>query len=74
MTSPSPSGVRIDRLHTGAICEEIGERLRNSPTGNSTGLPPSIASLTELLGLLERFEGVECDNVPSTVPIGSAPR
>jgi hypothetical protein len=50
MTSQEPNGVHIDRIHAGAICEEIGEGLRATLTPNSNRLPP------HLLGLTERFE------------------
>jgi hypothetical protein len=74
MTSHVPNGVKINRIHTGAICEEIGERLRASPAGRPNRLPARIVNLTELLGLMERFESVECGNVAIPALIESAPR
>ena len=74
MTSQVPNGVKINRIHTGAICEEIGERLRASPAAKPNRLPAHIASLTELLSLMERFESVECDNVALPASAESAPR
>jgi hypothetical protein len=72
MTSQDPNGVKINRIHAGAICEEIGERLRASPAGNPNRLPAHIVSLTELLSLMERFESVECNNVARPASTGSA--
>ena len=37
--SQDPGGVQIDQIHTGAICKEIGERLRVTLTGNPKQLP-----------------------------------
>jgi hypothetical protein len=56
MMSQDPNGVQIDRIHTGAICKEIGERLRIRLTGNRNQPPPNI------LGLMERFDSVERGN------------
>jgi hypothetical protein len=53
MTSQDSNGVQIDQIHTGAICKEIGERLRGTLTGNPNQLPP------HLRGLMERFDSVE---------------
>ena len=53
MTSQDPNGVQIDRVHSGAICTEIGERLRAMLTGN----PPHLLSLTD------RLDGVKCGDV-----------
>jgi hypothetical protein len=74
MTSQVPNSVKINRIHAGAICEEIGERLRASSAGKPNRLPAHIASLTELLGLMERFESVECDTVAFPASTESAPR
>jgi len=52
MMGQDPGGVQIDRIHTGAICEEIGERLRVTLTGSPKQLPPHIRGLTE------RFDSV----------------
>jgi hypothetical protein len=56
MMSQDPNGVQIDRIHTGAICKEIGERLHATLAGNPEQLPLHIRGLTE------RFDGVERDN------------
>jgi hypothetical protein len=49
MASQDPSGIQIDRVHSGAICIEIGERLRAALAGNPNQLPPHLIGLTELL-------------------------
>ncbi len=54
--SQDPNGVQIDRIHTGAICKEIGERLRAALRGNPNRLPLHILNLTE------RFDSVERGN------------
>jgi hypothetical protein len=53
MTSQDPCGIQINRVHSGAICMEIGERLRLTLTGNPTRVPPHLLSLTELLDDVE---------------------
>lgn len=57
MTSQNPNGVQIDRVHSGAICTEIGERLRIAMAGTPNPLP------SRLLRLLERFDNVERGDV-----------
>lgn len=57
MTSQNLNGVQIDRVHSGAICTEIGEQLRITLAGTPNPLP------SRLLGLMERFDSVERDNV-----------
>ena len=54
--SQDPNGIQIDRIHTGAICKEIGERLRGALRGNPNRLP------LHILGLTERFDSVERGN------------
>jgi hypothetical protein len=63
MTSQDPN-VQIDQIHTGAICNEIGERLRATLTGNPDRLPPHI------LGLTEQFDSVERGNAAFSASIG----
>jgi len=62
--SQDPGGVQIDQIHTGAICQEIGERLRVTLTGNPKQLPHDILSLTE------RFDSVDRGNAAFTASIG----
>lgn len=57
MTSQNPDRVQIDSVDSGAICTEIGERLRAALRGNPSKLPPYLVSLTE------RFDGVEGGDV-----------
>ena len=47
VTSQHPHAVQINRLHSSAICVEIGDRLRDVLTPN--GLPPYLLALAELL-------------------------
>jgi hypothetical protein len=51
MISQYPNNVKINRVHSAAICFEIGERLCDALIAPSTRLPPR---LTELLDILER--------------------
>jgi hypothetical protein len=53
MTKQDQSGLQIDPIHTGAICQEFGERLRADLKQNPSRLPPGI------LGLMERFDSVD---------------
>ena len=50
MISQYPTGVGINRIHSAAICSEIGERLRGVLTATSTLSSPR---LTELLAIIE---------------------
>jgi hypothetical protein len=45
MTSQDPNGVQIDRVHGGAICTEIGERLRTALTANPARWPPALLNV-----------------------------
>jgi hypothetical protein len=54
--SQDPNGIQIDRIHTGAICKEIGERLLAALRGNPNRLP------LHILSLAERFDSVERGN------------
>ena len=49
MTNQDQNGVHINRVHSGAICTEIGERLHAALAGNPNRLPPHLLGLTELL-------------------------
>ncbi len=48
MTSQDANGVQIDRVHSDAICTEIGERLCATLAGNPAQLPPHLLGLAEL--------------------------
>lgn len=45
--------VQISRAHSGAICKEVGDRLRISLTGADEDLPPALRSLMEQLAKTE---------------------
>ena len=51
MINRYPNSVKINRVHSAAICSEIGERLGVALIAPSTRLP---ARLTELLDIVER--------------------
>jgi hypothetical protein len=55
MMSQDPNGVQIDRIHTGAICAEIGERLHATLAGNPKQVPLNILRLTERFDSVERY-------------------
>ena len=57
MTSQEPNGVHIDRIHAGAIRQEIGEALHAKLTADPDRLPP------HLLRLIERFDRVDRGDV-----------
>lgn len=61
MTSQDLNSVQIDHAHSGAICTEIGERLRATLPGDPEQLP------THLLSLTKRLDGVECGDLPSRI-------
>jgi hypothetical protein len=48
------NGVRIDSVHSGAICAEIGERLRASLAAAHQRWPTKLNRLTEQLDTVER--------------------
>ncbi len=49
----------IDQIHAGAICDEIGERLRVALTGIPDRMPQNI------LGLTERFDREGGNDAPT---------
>jgi hypothetical protein len=54
MTNPAhQSDVQINRIHSGAICKEIGERLSARLSPQSNELP------ARLLALMEQLEKIE---------------
>jgi hypothetical protein len=55
------NGVQINRVHAGAICAEIGERLQAILAASPARLPPHLVRLTELL------DNVECCDAPSRI-------
>jgi hypothetical protein len=54
MTNQKPQGVQINRVHSGAICAEIGDRLRDAMPAVPTRLPPRLLDLTARLDRIER--------------------
>jgi hypothetical protein len=52
MTHPMDD-VQIDRAHSGAICREIGDRLRTSLSRAGEDLPPALRLLMEQLAETE---------------------
>ncbi len=60
---PATAIVTIDTVHSRAICEEIGERLREVLRRSAPReLPP------RLQDLLDRFAAAEREQAPSLVP------
>jgi hypothetical protein len=56
-TRDCSSDARIDSVHSGAICAEIGERLRASVALSSQRWPSDFQRLTELLDEVDRRNG-----------------
>ncbi len=54
MTSQQTRGVHLDRIHAGAICEEIGAALLATLTEVPARLPPHLLRLTERLERVDR--------------------
>ncbi len=57
MASQATNGIHLDRVHAGAICEEIGEALHATLTGPSR-LPPHLLRLTERFDRVDRGDVV----------------
>jgi hypothetical protein len=50
MSNPAQQNdVQIDRIHSGAVCEEIAERLRQALDRQSDALSPRLHALIEQL-------------------------
>jgi hypothetical protein len=60
-----PKNLRIHPTHCRAICDEIGERLRESLGRESTDMPPYLRRL------VDRLDELDLDNVssPGIVPL-----
>jgi hypothetical protein len=54
MTGQKPHDVQIDRLHSRAICEEIGERLQLAIPTAPARVPSRLLSLTARLDVIQR--------------------
>jgi hypothetical protein len=62
MLKKSCADIRIDHIHSRAICDEIGERLREALRRESAALPPRLQLLIDRLAELDR------EVAPSIVP------
>jgi hypothetical protein len=62
MSNKDHANIRIDYIHSRAICEEIGYRLGVELRREVTDLPPSLQRL------VARFAELERDVAPSIVP------
>jgi hypothetical protein len=62
MSKKNAADIRIDPIHSRAICDEIGERLRQVLKRESGGLPPRLQLLVDRLA---EFDG---ETAPSVVP------
>jgi len=62
MASIEPADTFLDHTHCRAICEEIGDRLREVLDRNTSRTPPNLQRLIDRLADLER------ESAPSIVP------
>ena len=53
MSTKNTADIRIDRVHSRAICDEIGERLRRTLAQKSAELPPRLQLLVDRLAELD---------------------
>jgi hypothetical protein len=53
MSKKSAADIGIDHIHSRAICDEIGERLRQTLRKESVALPPSLQLLVDRLAELD---------------------
>jgi hypothetical protein len=53
MSKKNAADIQIDHLHSRAICDEIGERLRQAIRQESVGLPPQLQLLVDRLAELD---------------------
>jgi hypothetical protein len=53
MSKKNAADIRIDHIHSRAICDEIGERLRQALKRESVGLPPQLQLLVDRLAELD---------------------
>jgi hypothetical protein len=57
MPHPAPTNdIQIDRIHSGAVCEEMGDRLSIALGPQSIELPPRMLALIKRLAKLEPHE------------------
>lgn len=62
MSKKNAADIRIDHIHSRAICDEIGERLRETLRREAPELPPRLQLLVDRLA---EFDG---RSTPSIVP------
>ena len=53
MSKKNAADMQIDHMHSRAICDEIGERLRQAIRQESVGLPPQLQLLVNRLAELD---------------------
>jgi len=53
MSKKNAADIRINPMHSRAICDEIGERLRQVLKRESVGLPPRLQLLVDRLAELD---------------------
>jgi hypothetical protein len=51
-----PNDIQIDRIHSGAVCKEMGDRLSVALGPQSIELPPRLLALIEQLAKVETHE------------------
>jgi len=54
----SPNDIQIDRIHSGAVCEEMGDRLLVALGPQSIELPPPLLALIDQLAKVETHESM----------------
>jgi hypothetical protein len=62
MSKKNAADIRIDHIHSRAICDEIGERLREKLRREALALPPRLQLLVDRLAMLDGR------SAPSIVP------
>jgi hypothetical protein len=58
-------GVQFDRIHSGSVCKEIGERLSVTLGPQSQELSPSLVALIERLAKVETIEVTVSKSAPT---------
>ena len=62
MSKKNAADIRIDHIHSRAICDEIGERLRETLRREALELPPHLQLL------VDRLAELDGGSAPSIVP------
>jgi hypothetical protein len=62
MSKSNAANIRIDHIHSRAICDEIGERLREALRRESVELPPRLQLL------VDRLAELDGEVAPSIIP------